>query len=280
MLLVLLGHRRGRARATAAVLVVWVVWVAFAAEEPTSLICSASGEKRIATSSGGGPVRIVTLNCSGGSATAADEVVKYDPDVVLLQESPSRREVERLARKLYGVRGHAVWGVDASVLSRWEVEALDVRRDASAFKAGARVGPIGGREFAVFSVRLAPPVFRPDLWSPGCWRAYARDRHARREQAAEAVAEARRLARGTPVVLGGDMNVPAGDGSLEPLRANLRDCFIDRGRGWGNTVLNEYPALRFDQIWASERFGVLSVTAHGTVNSDHRLVVCDLVLDR
>ena len=80
------------------------------------------------------------------------------------------------------------------------------------------------------------------------------------------------------LIVGGDFNAPPRDAALTPLRPRLFDTFTEAGRGWGNTGTNDYPLFRVDQIWASRGFKAESVTAHKTIHSDHRMVVCDLVL--
>jgi endonuclease/exonuclease/phosphatase (EEP) superfamily protein YafD len=81
-----------------------------------------------------------------------------------------------------------------------------------------------------------------------------------------------------PVVVGGDFNEPGGDPLLRSVLPGLRDCFSVAGVGWGDTLINELPVWRVDQIWVSEHFRSEIVRARRTVNSDHRIVVCDLSL--
>jgi endonuclease/exonuclease/phosphatase (EEP) superfamily protein YafD len=50
-----------------------------------------------------------------------------------------------------------------------------------------------------------------------------------------------------------------------------------RSLGWGNTIINDFPALRIDQIWASDALLVRNVVTHQTKNSDHRAVVTDFL---
>ena len=80
------------------------------------------------------------------------------------------------------------------------------------------------------------------------------------------------------VILGGDFNVPQGDQSTTQLRDFASDTFGVAGRGWGNTVLNTIPVLRFDQIWASGHFRPIATWAVCSEHSDHRMVVSDMVL--
>ena len=81
-----------------------------------------------------------------------------------------------------------------------------------------------------------------------------------------------------PIIMGGDCNAPGGDAALRVLRPVLRDAFFDDGRGWGNTHSSELPILRIDQIWVSKQFQVAAIVARRTLNSDHRIVICDLML--
>jgi len=51
------------------------------------------------------------------------------------------------------------------------------------------------------------------------------------------------------------------------------------GIGWGSTGTNHYPLFRVDQIWVSRHFRAESVTAQKTIHSDHRMVLCDLIVE-
>ena len=50
------------------------------------------------------------------------------------------------------------------------------------------------------------------------------------------------------------------------------------GRGWCNTIVNEIPFARIDQIWVSDDFQVHSLRVVKTMHSDHRMVICDLIV--
>ena len=60
------------------------------------------------------------------------------------------------------------------------------------------------------------------------------------------------------------------------LTPRMHDTFREGGRGWGDTVINEFPFLRIDQVWVSGAFQAVNVVARKTRRSDHRMVVCDL----
>ena len=82
------------------------------------------------------------------------------------------------------------------------------------------------------------------------------------------------------MIVGGDFNAPQRDAALSVLGPQLRDAFPEAGQGWGDTIINEAPFLRIDQVWISPTLHPRTVTAHRTIHSDHRLVVCDLEIPR
>jgi endonuclease/exonuclease/phosphatase (EEP) superfamily protein YafD len=79
-----------------------------------------------------------------------------------------------------------------------------------------------------------------------------------------------------PVIVGGDFNVPQGDGVFSLLRPGLRDTFRAEGRGLGNTIPQEFPLVRIDQIWVSGDFEILQSFCRRSKISDHRPVITDV----
>jgi endonuclease/exonuclease/phosphatase family metal-dependent hydrolase len=122
------------------------------------------------------------------------------------------------------------------------------------------------------------PPFRLDLWSPACWQAYRANRKFQHAQMSGIAQQIAALPRDVPIVAGGDWNAPAGDAVFSTLQPRLYDTFSEAGRGWGNTITNEFPVLRIDQIWASSQWRTSTVVARKTQHSDHRMVICDLQL--
>jgi hypothetical protein len=204
-------------------------------------------------------------------------VARYRPDIVLLQESPSRDDVEQLAQRLFGPEAGVVHGVDASLVVNGRAVPANLSPDLRAYFVQARVTLATGRVIEVISTRLLPAVFRADLWSPECWREQKENRRRRREQLR--VIAQRIESSPVPVIVGGDFNTPQGDAVFRLLRPKLRDAFTEGGLGWGDTIINDFPVLRIDQIWISGTFRSHAVVARGTRNSDHRMVICDLSLN-
>lgn len=213
--------------------------------------------------------RVVSLNCAGGDPKAAEEVRAWKPDVVLLQEIPNPEGVRVLAEKLYGSRDACVMGMDTAVLAP-DITAVPLPRELQRYAIVAQTlhGPIA-------SVRLSPSVLRVDFWSPECWKAHTENRQTRRGELRAVVAQ---LSRDGALLVGGDLNAPAGDGvfsELNPL--GLQDAWPITGLGWGNTIANDLPIHRIDQLWLRHHTP-RALIAVKTQNSDHRMLICDLML--
>lgn len=227
---------------------------------------SALGSPEVAA---GERLRVVTINCSGGSRQAAAEAKVHQPDVVLLQESPSEEQIQSLAAELFGEQGSVAWSRDCSILARGALSEVD----RQAHHTQALLTLPDGRQVALFCLRLSPPVVRYDLWNKSCWIEHTDQRLVHRQEADAIAAALAAVPTDGAIVLGGDCNVPAGDGALESWQPEVRDAFAVAGIGWGCTVLNRVPVLRFDQLWCSQLVEPVSVIAAKSQFSDHRLVV-------
>ncbi len=220
----------------------------------------------------GADLRVVTLNCGGGQDAAAAEALALQPDLVLLQESPSRPALEHLVAVTWGRPSAVAWGPDGSVLARGQV--VGQPRQASHFTA-VRIRLTSGREVAVVSLRLMPVPLDFDLWSARFQRDMRAHRAAQRRELAEIAALLEQVPASVPVVLGGDFNAPPGDPVFRPLAPRLCDGWRRAGVGWGDTILNDLPVSRIDRVFVSEHLRPLRLAAGRTAASDHRLVVAE-----
>jgi hypothetical protein len=221
----------------------------------------------------GDGLRVVTANCAGGNVEVAREALVYEPDILLLQESPGEPDLRRAVDE--HLNYSFVWGPDASVAVHGSVELVDVRREDRAFVAIADA-EVAGRSVRIIATRLFLPYCEPDLWRPGAWHSAEGTHRARVEQMAALCEYTEATPGDRPILLGGDFNTPVGDRLLRPLRPRLRDAYPERPVGVGNTIINEFPFSRIDQVWVSDDFRVHAVLSRRTQHSDHRLVVCDL----
>ena len=217
-------------------------------------------------------LRLATLNCGGGQPAALAELMPFAPDVIFLQEPPPRPAAEAFLREIYGAEGNMLYDPDTAILVRGTLE--DARPDRSPIlysHAIAHLSDLG--KIHLVSLRLPTGHVRVDLWNPSCWETHARHRRHQLAQLRQIAAE---LPESAPLFVAGDFNAPQGDKLFSLLPANLHDTFAVAGKGIGNTILNEFPVLRIDQIWVSQDFEALQSFARKSRASDHRLVVSDI----
>lgn len=72
-----------------------------------------------------------------------------------------------------------------------------------------------------------------------------------------------------PVVVCGDFNDIPGSFTYRTIREGLKDAWIERGRGWGNTFHDNFFLFRIDYILSDPRLEVLSVQRDKQRYSDH-----------
>ncbi|BCW98817.1 MAG: hypothetical protein KatS3mg024_1644 [Armatimonadota bacterium] len=258
-------------RAALPLFALWMVYLVAFAEEPRSLgrtLLPAPRPEKL--------IRVVSLNCAVANHDAAAEALLSNPDVVLYQESPGPRGLQEVSRLLFGRSIVRVGEFGNAILARGSMvdskQPLAVRSTLTRARVRLEAGP----EVELVSLRLTPAETRLDYWNPVCWLEHSRNRRARDAEMAAVAAYLSTVPPDVPVILGGDFNVPQGDGIFRRLRPRLRDAFREGGRGWGNTFLNSFPILRIDQVWTSAHFRAISVRAKMTAHSDHRMVICEL----
>ena len=273
------GFRRRHRRWLIVALILWSGFTLLFVDEARSLtrIQNMSTTEWQTVRKSGRGIRVVSLNCNVGQFRSAREITVWQPDIVLLQESPRSEQLEQLAAELFGTDGTFLHGGDVSILARGELRP-QFSNPASHF-VHAEVALPTGVIVDVISVRLAPPVPRLDFWMPGFWIKHRNRRLMHRDQILEIMQHIRDLPTTGNLIIGGDFNSPANDAALAALRPRLSDTFRNAGRGWGATGTNEYPLFRVDQIWTSDSLQAESVTVRKTLHSDHRMVVCDLTFE-
>jgi vancomycin resistance protein VanJ len=206
---------------------------------------------------------VVTLNCAG-SVLAAAEAAVLQPDILLLQESPSASHLELLCEDLYGGKGQTLWGPDCSILARGKTTPVI----SSASKCGecalAQVRLTLGIDVVPASFRRHLVLLRTDLWSPDCWRAYTQNRRTQRRQLQAIANDASSNSGASSLILDGDFNAPEGDPVFDALPKELSDAFREAEVGWGNTILNDWPVHWIDQIWSGNRLRAITAYTQTT----------------
>lgn len=203
-------------------------------------------------------LRVVSLNCNAGDGRSMHEAMAMDADLVLLQEVPPELEVLDAAR----ANGYpfAIVGLDTAILSRSPFRHTIHEQD---FVAGETV--VAGRPVKAVSLRLAPPVFRLDLYNPAAWAAYREDAARRRDRMNTILGKAK------PQIFGGDFNIT----NPRVVVGEYVESWSAAGKGWPGTGTNDYPFVRVDQIWGDPSVKFLQSFVRRTENSDHRMAVAD-----
>lgn len=277
---VLLGvAARGRNRGgrTALLLAGWMAFLLMFCEEPWALVTRwwtwPDPAWQAARTAGKG-FRVITFNCGDGGPEAVREALAYSPDILVLQESPAEADLREELSEYSDLQ--LLYGFDVSIVARGQVVPAAASQARWMFNA-AHV-TLDGVRIAVVGLRLRVPSFSLAVWSPHEWRLAAA---SQRDQAAElryVLEQVEPLDRSVPMVLAGDFNAPAGDAIFRVLPETMHDAFRESGIGLGNTMMNDFPVSRIDQIWLDSRLMATATITRKTSTSDHRLVIADVVL--
>jgi vancomycin resistance protein VanJ len=278
LMLACCGFRGVRRRWFVGILFLWAAFTWLCVEEAHSQVRgeSMSPVEWLTARRNGRGLRIVSLNCNVGQARCVEEIAAWEPDVVLLQESPNEEQLQDLVESLFGRDGTCLYGGDVSILARGKLTHRF--SDTRSHFVHVEVELPTGSVIEVVSTRLSPPVPRFDFWRPDFWSDHREKRIDHRKQINEVVQHLQSVPSGSHLIVGGDFNAPPRDDALKGLQSRLTDAFGVAGSGWGATGTNEYPLFRVDQVWVSNSLKPVLVMARKTRHSDHRMVVCDLMI--
>lgn len=223
-------------------------------------------------------MRVVVYNVRGfraGVQRVAEVVRHFEPDLVLLNESGSRRALRRFGKAM----GMEAAGDPASPFRRRVKNAVLVRppwrvvshrlhrfeRSERFYPRGALIAQVGraGQRLWAAAVHLG--------LSPG-----ERQRHAR--ELTDIVVGLRE-----PVLVGGDLNETPELRAATWIGERLWDAWLLGGDVAGETFPSEDPTARIDYLFVSAGIRVERVIVPGGVDarsaSDHRPVVAELSIE-
>jgi endonuclease/exonuclease/phosphatase family metal-dependent hydrolase len=214
-------------------------------------------------------LRIATWNVHGlraGVEAIAVPVRAEHPDVLLVQESGSRRRLGELAAAI----GMEV-ASDPVVFPRRRVRNAVLVRPPLAlgrhrlmrFRGGSWFSPRGALIAEVDGITVASLHL-------GLERSERRD-HV--DQLLEAVG------RDPKAVIGGDLNAHPDDPAAAAIAETYPDVWTAGGEGPGLTMPSDRPEARIDAIFAGVAVRALRARTVATAASDHLMVVADLELD-
>ena len=93
---------------------------------------------------------------------------------------------------------------------------------------------------------------------------------------ADTIARAIASSRHPSVIVCGDFNDTPISFAYHTLSEGMKDCFIEKGRGLGNTYIGEFPSFRIDHILHTPTLGTVSYTRDTVKYSDHYPVQSDI----
>lgn len=216
---------------------------------------------------------IASLNCEAGSLIAARAALATDADLILLQESPSQDDLEKLAKEKWGDGALVVKGPDAAILCKGKLVG-DTSTSLATASALILLDDFPGQPIHVTSIRLSPPVFHLNYFSGETWRSYAANHKQRESDLLNAIKLSGFEDTKYPVVFGGDLNSPPTQGVTHVLEPALNDAFEERGVGWPGTATADFPLVRIDQVWTS-RLDVVSCRTQ-SASSDHKMILVEV----
>jgi len=224
--------------------------------------------------------RVASINWSASPGNFSADIIRYQPDVVFIQEIPHPYRLRQLNDALYQGKGDYRYDSQKScgVVVRGEIERQIRSKEYRSQHLTVKLP--SGRRIELVNLHLQPASTDLRLWRRDCWRTHNFNRRLRREELGFAldILKAHSPFPHRPTIVAGDFNAPANDSVYRLLEKDFVDAFGVSGVGWGNTYHRRLPILRLDQIHVTEAFiparaGVVSIP-----ESDHRMVVADLIL--
>lgn len=225
-------------------------------------------------------IRVATINWSSSPKSFSADIEHYQPDILFIQEIPHPYRLRQLMDSLYRGKGDYRYNAEkrCGIIVRGEIERNLKNQVYRSQQVTAKLP--SGHLVELVNLHLQPASTDLRLWKRECWRTHRENRKLRRTELALALEILKRTSPtvNRPAIIAGDFNAPANDSIYRMLDDRFTDTFGASGVGWGNTYHRRLPILRLDHIFASENFLPVRSRVVTLPDSDHRMVVSDLVL--
>lgn len=241
-------------------------------------------------------IRVLSYNINAGGtgiADIVDEIARYSPDTVLLQEVADSESLASSLRRLYPTVesvNQFLLATKYPVVSRTEPDKIEYagRGRSARFVKYVLDTPLG--RIAVYNVHpVSPREALNDIRGQGLkheilsGHAFS-SAHAAvfRVNSGLRALQVQTFAQGAaretdPVIIAGDTNLPGLSFLLNRFLAVYKDGFVQAGWGFGYTFpTNRRPWMRIDRILASEQLRFVHFEVGSSRASDHLCVVADL----
>ena len=225
--------------------------------------------------------RVITFNCKAGyfNPQAAREVIAWEPDVVLLQESTQPGVLLQVARDLYGGNPmeHAVGSWECGIITRGRILRSVTGNLPRSLSATIQFDD--GTVLEAASVHLRGAETDVRLYKREALFKHAVNRLERRADLQKLLTLQTLMNGQRAALIGGDFNAPAGDAIFRLLKsAGFADAMAAVGSGWPDTFPNAAPMLRIDHLWNNAQLVPVRGRVVKSVHSDHRMVICDYLV--
>lgn len=239
----------------------------------------------------GDHVRLMTYNikwCLRGVGVIASEVKKNSPDILLMQDANAS---ESKIDTLRAVLAYRYWIVSGQyiVASRFPLVDQGVRSiavDGYPFEFLRCRTIVDGHTVTIFDIHLFTPrggltaLFHGSSDGVRQFQANVVDRLYQ----SAAVSQNAELEHG-PLIIAGDCNAPIQSLVCKVIeQTGLVDVFTRAGRGYGYTYggfpTHRFSFVRIDHIFVSPDWSPQRCWTGSSDGSEHRPVVCDMVLKR
>jgi endonuclease/exonuclease/phosphatase (EEP) superfamily protein YafD len=244
----------------------------------------------------GKPVmRLLSYNVEaafGGATNIVEEIDRYSPDIVMLQETGDVENLERLLRERYSTvdsSGQFMMATRFPVQSTWDPQktpdangrysihfkqfVLDTPSGPVVFY---NIHPVSPRvDFYTLRGRgLRHELFSGHLFSGDAGPVIKKNVDQRAAQVQAVAGAARRETQ--PVIIAGDTNLPGLSWVLGRHFASLQDAFAKASWGFGYTYPNDRrPWMRIDRVLATDAIRFVRFEVGRSQASDHLCVVAD-----
>ena len=229
-------------------------------------------------------IRVATINWAGSNEKISHPIIRYQPDIVFIQEIPHPYRLRELNETLFAGKGDYRYDkhTRCGLVVRGEIEHhIPSPKELPYRNQQARVRLEGGRRVELVNIHLQSAATDLRLWRRDCWRNHHHNRKRRRMEIAVALQKLEKTNINpelSAVIIAGDFNAPAGDRVYRILRRRFTDTFRESGSGWGNTFHRSFPILRLDHTFASQAFHAARSKVVKVKESDHRMVISDLLI--
>lgn len=250
---------------------------------------------------GYGRIRFMTYNVKAYHALWRDphgfdelalEILRHDPDVMVLQDAGELIRLEQTRPELFKTMvadRHRFSFGQYLIASRFPLK--DCGEGWIPFGSQMHsfihcVLMAHGQEVDVVTVHFITPrdglnaARREGLKGLGAW---SENMHNRLGQAGLLAEQIRQFKPVRPRIVAGDLNAPESSAVVKTLlHTGLRDAYSSAGFGYGYThghsLKPGLSLLRIDHILVSDSIGVVDADVGGKIASEHRPVIADLLL--